>query len=111
MASKLYGVNATIIIFMFVLYCIVLYCIVLYCIVMYCIVSYCIVLYCHCCCCYCRPGVELVVVVARGLGGPEGGASTSGTQQDKQRHKDTYRYLGGGGRGGRERKERERGEG
>ena len=32
-ASKLYGVNATIIIFVFVLYCIVLYCIVLYCIV------------------------------------------------------------------------------
>ena len=30
MASKLYGVNATIIIFVFVLYCIVLYCIVLY---------------------------------------------------------------------------------
>ena len=28
-ASKLYGVNATIIIFVFVLYCIVLYCIVL----------------------------------------------------------------------------------
>ena len=36
MASKLYGVNATIIIFVFVLYCIVLYCIVLYCIVLYC---------------------------------------------------------------------------
>ena len=35
---KLYGVNATIIIFVFVLYCIVLYCIVLYCIVLYCIV-------------------------------------------------------------------------
>ena len=33
-ASKLYGVNATIIIFVFVLYCIVLYCIVLYCIVL-----------------------------------------------------------------------------
>ena len=33
MASKLYGVDATIIIFVFVLYCIVLYCIVLYCIV------------------------------------------------------------------------------
>ena len=32
-ASKLYGVDATIIIFVFVLYCIVLYCIVLYCIV------------------------------------------------------------------------------
>ena len=45
-ASKLYGVNATIIIFVFVSYCIVLYCIVLYCIVLYCIVSYCIVLYC-----------------------------------------------------------------
>ena len=30
MASKLYGVNATIIIFVFVLFCIVLYCIVLY---------------------------------------------------------------------------------
>ena len=30
MASKLYGVNASIIIFVFVLYCIVLYCIVLY---------------------------------------------------------------------------------
>ena len=30
-ASKLYGVNATVIIFVFVLYCIVLYCIVLYC--------------------------------------------------------------------------------
>ena len=44
-ASKLYGVNATIIIFVFVLYCIVLYCIVLYCIVLYCIVLYCIVLY------------------------------------------------------------------
>ena len=29
-ASKLYGVNATIIIFVFVLYCIVLYCSVLY---------------------------------------------------------------------------------
>ena len=61
MASKLYGVNATIIIFLFLLYfivlfcivlycnvllCIVLYCIVLYCIVLYCIVLYCIVLYC-----------------------------------------------------------------
>ena len=46
MASKLYGVDATIIIFVFVLYCIVLYCIVLYCIVLYCIVLYCIVLYC-----------------------------------------------------------------
>ena len=45
-ASKLYGVNATIIIFVFDLYCIVLYCIVLYCIVLYCIVLYCIVLYC-----------------------------------------------------------------
>ena len=33
----LYGVNATIIIFVFVLYCILLYCIVLYCIVLYCI--------------------------------------------------------------------------
>ena len=45
MASKLYGVEATIIIFVFVLYlyCIVLYCIVLYCIVLY---LYCIVLYC-----------------------------------------------------------------
>ena len=32
-ALKLYGVNATIIIFVFVLYCIVLYCIVSYCIV------------------------------------------------------------------------------
>ena len=32
MASKLYGVNATIIIFVFVLYCILFYCIVLYCI-------------------------------------------------------------------------------
>ena len=42
MASKLYGVDATIIIFVFVLYCIVLYCIVLYCIVLYCIVLYCI---------------------------------------------------------------------
>ena len=49
MASKLYGVNATIIIFVFVLYCIVLYCIyciLLYCIVLYCIVLYCILLYC-----------------------------------------------------------------
>ena len=45
-ASKLYGVNANIIVFVFVLYCIVLYCIVLYCIVLYCIVLYCIVLYC-----------------------------------------------------------------
>ena len=45
-ASKLYGVDATIIIFVFVLYCIVLYCILLYCIVFYCIVLYCIVLYC-----------------------------------------------------------------
>ena len=35
MASKLYGVNGTIIIFVFVLFCIVLY-------------SYCIVLYCIC---------------------------------------------------------------
>ena len=34
-ASKLYGVNATIIIFVFVLYCIILYCIVLYCIVLF----------------------------------------------------------------------------
>ena len=42
MASKLYVVNATIIIFVFVLYCIVLYCIVLYCIVLYFIVLYCI---------------------------------------------------------------------
>ena len=40
-ASKLYGVNATIIILVFVLYCIVLYCIVLYCIVLYYIVFYC----------------------------------------------------------------------
>ena len=40
-ASKLYGVNATIIIFVFVLYCIVLYCIVLYCIVLYFILLYC----------------------------------------------------------------------
>ena len=40
MASKLYGVDATIIIFVFVLYFIVLYCIVLYCIVLYCIVLY-----------------------------------------------------------------------
>ena len=61
MASKLYGVDATIIMFLFVfccillyrnaLYCIVLYCIVFYyivlfCIVLYCIVWYCIVLYC-----------------------------------------------------------------
>ena len=56
MASKLYGVDATIIMFLFVfccivlyrnaLYCIVLYCIVLYCIVWYCIVLYYIVLYC-----------------------------------------------------------------
>ena len=46
-ASKLYGVNATILIFVFVLYCIVLYCIVLCCIVLYCIVLYCIVLYCN----------------------------------------------------------------
>ena len=36
MALKLYGVNATIIIFVFVLYCIVLYCIVLYCIYIIC---------------------------------------------------------------------------
>ena len=43
MASKLYGVNTSIIIFVFVLYCILLYCIVLYCIVLYCIVLYCIV--------------------------------------------------------------------
>ena len=42
MASKLYGVDATIIIFVVLLYCIVLYCIVLYCIVLYCIVLYCI---------------------------------------------------------------------
>ena len=41
MVSKLYGVNATIIIFVFVLYCIVLYCIVLYCIVLFCFVLYC----------------------------------------------------------------------
>ena len=56
MASKLYGVNATIIIFVFSLYCIVLYCIVLYCIVLYCIVLYCIVLYCivlYCIVLYC----------------------------------------------------------
>ena len=47
MASKLHGVNATVIIrICIVLYCIVLYCIVLYCIVLYCIVLYCIVLYC-----------------------------------------------------------------
>ena len=46
LASKLYGVNATIIIFVFVLYCFVLYCIVLYCIVLFCIVLYCFVLYC-----------------------------------------------------------------
>ena len=55
-ASKLYGVNATIITFVFVLYCIVLYCIVLYCIVLYCIVLYCIVLYCivlYCIVLYC----------------------------------------------------------
>ena len=55
-ASKLYGVDATIIIFVFVLYCIVLYCIVLYCIVLYCIVLYCIVLYCivlYCIVLYC----------------------------------------------------------
>ena len=45
MASKLYGVIATILLFVFVLYCIVLYCIVLYCIVFYCILLYCIVLY------------------------------------------------------------------
>ena len=49
--SKHYRLNATIIIFVFllyriVLYRIVLYRIVLYCIVSYCIVSYCIVLYC-----------------------------------------------------------------
>ena len=44
-ASKIYGVNATIIIFVFVLYCIVLYCIVLYCIMLYCIVLFCFVLY------------------------------------------------------------------
>ena len=56
MASKLYGVDATIIIFVFVLYCIVLYCIVLYCIVLYRIVLYCIVLYCivlYCIVLYC----------------------------------------------------------
>ena len=58
-ASKLYGVYATIIIFVFfciVLYCIVLYCIVLYCIVLYCIFVYCIVLYCillYCIVLYC----------------------------------------------------------
>ena len=38
MASKLYGVKATIIILVYVLYCVLLYCIVLYCIVLYCIV-------------------------------------------------------------------------
>ena len=43
MVSKLYGVNVTIIIVVFILYCVVLYCIVLYCIVLYCIVLYCIV--------------------------------------------------------------------
>ena len=55
-ASKLYGVNATIIIFVFVLYCIVFYFIVLYCIVLYCIVLYCNVLYCivlYCIVLYC----------------------------------------------------------
>ena len=45
-ASKLYGVNAAIIIFLFVLYCIVFFCFVLYCIVLYCFVFYCIVLCC-----------------------------------------------------------------
>ena len=55
-ASKLYGVNASMIIFVFVLYCIVLYCILLYCIVLYFIVLYCIVLYCivlYCIVLYC----------------------------------------------------------
>ena len=42
-ASKLLGLNASPILFVFVLYCIVLYCIVLYCIVLYFIVFYCIV--------------------------------------------------------------------
>ena len=51
MASKLHGVNATIIIFVFVFYCIslsfiLLYCTLLYCIVLYCIVLCFIVLYC-----------------------------------------------------------------
>ena len=53
---KLYGVNATIIIFVFVLYCVLLYCIVLYCIVLYCIVLYYFVLYCivlYCIVLYC----------------------------------------------------------
>ena len=47
-ASKLYGVNATIIILLFVFYCILLYfiCILLYFIVFYCILLYCILLYC-----------------------------------------------------------------
>ena len=44
--SKLYGVNATIVIFVFVLYCFVFYCIVLYYIVLYCTVLYCTVSYC-----------------------------------------------------------------
>ena len=45
-ASKLYGVNDTLIIFVFVLYFTVLYCFVLYCIVLFCIALYCIELYC-----------------------------------------------------------------
>ena len=44
-ASKLYGVDATIIIFVFVLYyCIIIFVFVLYCIVLYCILFYFIVL-------------------------------------------------------------------
>ena len=41
LSSKLYGVNATILIFVFVLYCID--CIILDCIILYCIILYCIV--------------------------------------------------------------------
>ena len=75
-ASKLYGVDATTLIFLlfcFVLYCIVLYFIVLYCIVLYCIVLYCIVLYCivmyfnvlYCIvlCCFVLPCIVLYCIV------------------------------------------------
>ena len=48
MASKLYGVDATIIIFVFVFYCTQLFCIALHCIVFYSTVFHCNFIVLHC---------------------------------------------------------------